>query len=292
MPQSLKSAVISAMTALIMAAPAMAGTFTLNPNTVGLNGTKLTADTFVLSDYAQITFTPTGLTPDGNLTATFLDTGYLPVIGFRLNGQEVTPSDYLPSNGGGWGAYIQYTGTGTQILSPQGAPLSATYSKLDYSIVGYNGLATFGRDAKTGAATVGSAISNVTTLDTGSLVSGSLAFAYTQGGPPAPTIIGQITATLGEAKPQFIEGNPGGLSVTFIHPPGEYFFTSATTLEIAGGKSSSATIVSSGSSSTSALAGVALPEPASAALLGLGLAGIAGLRAARFATGRQGAKQG
>lgn len=267
MPQFRIPAAIFAFAALIAAAPALADTFTLNPNAVKLDGTKVTADTFVLSDYAQISFTPTGPT-----TATFIDAGYLPVLGFRLNGQAVTSSGYFATDGSGWGAYIRYVGTGTQTLSPQGVLVSATYQTLTYDFIGYNGLATFGFAAD-GSATVGGPITGVTTLDTGSLIGGSLAFLPGQLGP---TINGQVQASLTEVKPQFIESNPGGLDVNFVHPAGEYSFTSPFTLQIAGGTSSSATVVSSGSGSgdPTVPGSVALPEPASAALLGLGLAGV------------------
>jgi hypothetical protein len=270
MPQFRIFAATFAFAALIAVAPALADTFTLNPNAVKLEGTKVTADTLVLSDYAQIRFTPTGPT-----TATFMDAGYLPVLGFQLNGQVVKPSGYLAADGSGWGAYIRYVGTGTQTLSPQGLP-SAIYQTLTYDFIGYNGVATFGFAAD-GSATVGGPITGVTTLDTGSLISGSLAFLPGQLGP---TINGQAQASLTEVKPQFIESNPGGLDVNFVHPAGEYVFTSPLTLKIAGGTSSSATIVSSGSGSGDATVpgSVALPEPASAALLGLGLAGVAVLR--------------
>ena len=271
-----KAVAASALFALGAAAPALADPFTLNPHAAKLNGSKFTADTFVLSDYAQIKFAPTSAT-----TSTFVDTGYLPVIGFRLNGQPIQPTGYGAPDGGGWGAYIQYIGTGTQVVSPQGIPVSASYQTLSYNIVGYDGLATFGLAAD-GSATVGGAISDVATLDSGSLISGSLAFTFPPG-QPAPTIVGQVQATLNEDKPQFIQANPGGLDVTFIHPPGEYFFTSATTLEIAGGTSSSATIVSSKGGSSDATVG--LPEPASAGLLGLGLASLGWLRTRRRAAG-------
>ena len=261
---------------LCAAAPALADPFTLNPGAVGLNGAKVTADTLVLSDYAQIRFTPTSPT-----TAAFVDIGYLPVIGFRLNGQAVTPPGFLAADGSGWGAYIRYAGTGSQTLSPQGVPLSATFQTLAYGFVGYNGLATFGF-APDGSATTGGAVSGVSLLDFGLLNSGSLAFLPGQSGP---TINGLIAASLFELRPQFIGGSPSALDVNFVHPAGEYAFTSPVTLQIAGGNSSIATISSNGFGFASASAEVALPEPASAALLGFGLAGIAGLAAWRRAPG-------
>ena len=61
-----------------------------NPKAVQLNGPKITFDTLVLHDYAQITF-------DGN---TFADTGTLPIIGFQLNGRPVATPGYLDPRGG------------------------------------------------------------------------------------------------------------------------------------------------------------------------------------------------
>ncbi len=274
MPQFRTSVACSVLAALLATTPALADTFTLNPGSVGLDGASVTADTLVLSDDALISFTPTGPT-----TATFTDTGYLPVIGFQLNGQAVAPSGYLAPDGSGWGAYIRYAGTGTESFSPQGVPLSATYQTLTYDLVGYNGVATFG-SAADGSATVGGAISNVTTLESGSLISGSLAFLPAQ---PGPTISGQVQVSSTGTDPQFFGTNPSGLDVNFIHPVGEYFFTSATTLQIAGGTSSSATVVADGSGSGDPPDPAAVPEPASVLLLGIGLAEVAALLKSRRA---------
>ncbi len=133
---------------------------------------------------------------------------------------------------------------------------------------------------------VGGPIKDVTTLDTGSLISGSLAFLPGQLGL---TINGQVQASLTEVEPQFIESNPAGLDVNFVHPVGEYVFTSPLTLQITGGTSSSATIVSSGGGSggPTVPGSVAVPEPASAALLGLGMAAAAVLRGRRRAAPSQ-----
>ena len=106
---------------------AAASTFTWNPKAVQLNGPKITFDTLVLHDYAQITF-------DGN---TFADTGTLPIIGFQLNGRPVATPGYLDPRGRSWGAYIHYKAKGTQ---NSGGP--ATFQTLEYTIFGYNGLAT------------------------------------------------------------------------------------------------------------------------------------------------------
>ena len=259
MTQFHKSSCVPALFIFAAAVPAAASPVTFTPGAAGLNGGTFTADTLVLSDNAQVTF--------GNGGTTFVDTGYLPVIGFRLNGQDVAAPGYLPSGGGGWGAYISYSGSGTVVLSPAGIPASATFQQLAYSIVSYNGVATFGFGAD-GSAITGGAVRDVKTWDTGSLISGQLAFTFLPG-EAAPTIVGQVQASLTAMQDGLIQGQPSGVDVTFIHPSAEYAFTSQTTLQIAGGNLSTAVLT--------------VPEPASAALLGVGLAAAAALRGRRRA---------
>ena len=83
---------------------AAADPFTWRPGAVALNGANVTADTLVLSDFAQITFSNGG--------TSFVDRGILPIVGFRLNGQAIAPYGYGQQNGRG--AFVRYTGTGTQ----------------------------------------------------------------------------------------------------------------------------------------------------------------------------------
>ena len=178
------------------AGPAVAGPFTFTPGAVGLNGGTFAADTLVVSDDAQITF--------GNNGTTFVDTGYLAVTGFRLNGQNVAAPGFQSADGSGWGAYIRYSGTGTQVASPGGSPLAATFQQLTYSLVAYNGLATFGF-AGDGSAATGGAVRDVRTVGTGSLISGGINFTF----PPdqaAPSIVGKLTTSLTEAGNGLIPG--------------------------------------------------------------------------------------
>ena len=133
-----------------------ADAFTWNPRAVRLDGERFTADTLVLGDYARITF---GF--DGRDT-TFLDRGFMPILGFTLQGELVQPAGF----GAGWGAYIDYEARGTQTFS-DGVPVSATFTQLSYSIVGYNGAATFALDGASGAPTVGGVRSGVVTLGSG-----------------------------------------------------------------------------------------------------------------------------
>ena len=235
-----------------LAGSGSAAPFTLNPQAAGLHGGVTTADTWTLSDYAQVTFSSDG--------TTFVDTGILPIIGFSLNGAPVASPGYAAPDGTGWGAYIRYSGTGTESYTAAGLPSAATFSTLDYQVIGYNGLATFSL-APDGSAAVGGRIADAATVASGSLIAGQLSFIP---GPAGLTIGGMAATTIGMALPGFIQGVPGEFDVIFIHPPADYFFASQTTLEINGG-----------ASSTALLTGTAVPEPASLPLLGLGLLALA-----------------
>lgn len=252
---------------------------TWNPRALGLNGASLAADALLLGDYAQV------VTSGGGLA--FTDTGYLPVEGFSVAGHAVTPAGFNDPSGHGWGAYVRYTGSGTQTLSPYGLP-AATYTQLSYQIIGYDGLAAFAFGAD-GAPVVGGTVKQAKVLASGSLISGQLAFVPIS--PTALSIQGSLSATIQGVPPQFSDAAAGALDLSIVHPPGEYAFTSPSSFRIAAADGVSATFGASGGdppkseSDGAATAGdppaTLVPEPASLAALATGLLCLGGLRRRR-----------
>ena len=149
MPAQVTRAALAATALLAGASAARAADVLSWPSGHDGKGSAFAADTLLLGDYAQI------VTGSGGLT--FTDTGYLPIEGFALNGKPVAAAGFNDPSGNGWGAFIRYTGTGTQTLSPYGFPATATYTQLSYQVVAYDGLATFGFGAS-GAAAVPRAV--------------------------------------------------------------------------------------------------------------------------------------
>ena len=258
LPVRRRNLVLFAATALFATAAgaAQAGEiFTWRPQAVGLNGAAFTADAVAFADYDQIV-----QVPGGN---TFTKAGYLSVTGFSLAGQPVTAAGLNSPDGTGWGAYVLATGIGTATLTPLGTP-GARYDQLSYQIVGFNGLATYGFDADSNVV-VGGTTRDLVTLVTGSLISGEIAFVPS---PTGLTIEGLASTTVDSVAPGFSTGQLDILNLSIVHPPGDYSFISPTTTRVD---------ATSGTNGTF-LATVAVPEPASALLVGAGLLGAVSLR--------------
>ena len=136
--------------------------FTLNPagSTPALNGSQLTADNIIVSDFSTIRLTGT----------TFSDSGFLAVQSFQLGGATVDATGLNTT----YGLYFDFTGTGTvNAADPTMTPTNGQFSSLDYTLYGYNGsAATFGFDGSDNPTTSVAPGSRIA-LATGSLLAGS-----------------------------------------------------------------------------------------------------------------------
>jgi hypothetical protein len=239
--------------ATLAAFTAQAGTtptdvFDWNLAPLQLNGGSFVATTMVLSDFGQIVSYPTGA---------FTEAGYLPVLGFEFNGKPIDPSGFDAASSNGWGAYVQYQGTGTLMPTPSG--VVATYSSLTYQIYAFNGVATYGLDPSGVAYESGG--THLTLLGEGDLIDGAITLVPTAIGQFAAS--GNIQATITDVPSGLSSQTLLGFEVDVVHPPGELFPTSLYTLEADGG-----------SSSRAYLTATPIPEPASALLLAAALVPI------------------
>lgn len=193
--------------------------FAWAPRAAGLDGELFVADAVSFADYDVIEQPPDG---------TFSEIGYLPITGFSLAGEPVEAAGLNDPDGGGWGAYMRIEGSGTTGLSPAGTPAS-TYDELDFEIVGFNGIATYGFDAE-GDVAVGGEIEDAVTLLSGSLIDARIDFVPSEGGF---TIEGTVSLAVEEVAPGFAAGVLDVLELTILHPPEDYAFTSPTTVRVA-----------------------------------------------------------
>ncbi|HSU05953.1 MAG TPA: PEP-CTERM sorting domain-containing protein [Acetobacteraceae bacterium] len=271
----------SLVTVAAQAGTIPSATFDWNPRPLKLNGSKFTADTLHVSDFGQVVVSPVD---PATATSAFSEAGYLPVLGFALGGQAISPPGFNNPSHNGWGVYVEYHGLGTQKMTQSG--IVARYSELTYSIYGFNGHADFGLDANGVAYKKGG--TNTTLLGDGKLIGGSLTLVPTGFKGTVPVQFkasGDIQATVADVPHQFSSNTFLGFDLNIIHSPGEVFAGSGPgIIEAKGGSNSTATLIASHGNSA-LMNSVALvtpvPEPASALIFAAGLVPICMLRRRR-----------
>jgi hypothetical protein len=174
------ASVAVALMTVCAAASAALPQFTLNPGAAGLNGSSITADNVLISDYSTVTIDAGG---------TFTETGYLPITGFQLGGNALTPAG-LNSD---YGMYIAFTGTGTTTVNDPTTTFNfGNFTTLTYTLYGYNGSATFGFSGNTATETASGEVA----LAHGTLLSGSVLTVPTGGGTFSPSANAMLTVAL------------------------------------------------------------------------------------------------
>ena len=251
--------------ALSLAAPAMAVPFTWDPGAAVPGAGTISADNITVQDYATVSVTSTGA---------FTENGLINLSTFNSGGTPVN----VQGLGSSFAIYAQFTGTGTQgagnVTPSNGTSITGQFNSLNYTLFAAQGTPTF--SATAGGATV-SGLTNQTTLANGSLITGTTALTADQFGGLSATAT--TVNSLNVVDPAFFV-SPGstfslGLDVAFTNT-GSILSTSGANELVINGGGGNATVTASSAPPPP------VPEPASFAVLGAGLIGLAMARRQRL----------